>query len=161
MRQLGGGGRDVTLAKVMYSVRAAEEQRATKRRTTANRKRKQNSNITDAAPTTASGSRKQPKLAGSRQGHRWFFSKPAGFEASWQRFLAPHARPAVAYPVSWTTMRGIQAADQRRLLKTFYWITPRHLQRTAFDKMDVGLAWDMCKPETSQQLRRLRDPKSV
>ena len=58
-------------------------------------------------------------------------------------------------------MRDIQAVDQKRLLKNFYWITPRHLQRVAFDRMDVGLAWDMCKPETSQQLRYLRDPQSV
>ena len=52
IRQNAGGGRDVTLAKVMYACRPAEMQRATLRRTTEARKKAANSGVNDEAPTT-------------------------------------------------------------------------------------------------------------
>ena len=97
---------------------------------------------------------------------RWHMVEPVGFDASWQRYLPsdanPTPSPALAYPVSWSTLRQIQSWDEEThagKLKQMHWLTPRHFQLGGFDRMSVGLALDILKRETARMLRWLRERK--
>jgi hypothetical protein len=84
------------------------------------------------------------------------------FDVWWQQFIQPGVRACVPYPVSWLTLKGIQEWDQLHYGGTvLHRLTPRHFARTAFDRMNVGLALDIMREDTARQIRWLRNARTA
>lgn len=167
-----GGGNHPDILKVVSGAQAVEDSIAAKRRVNGARKRKRNSGREDEQPTKLSSweaKRTNPKRQAAAAAlaaingpevkqRRWHMEEPKGFDASWQQYLEEGAKPALAHPVSWLTMKRIQEWDQTSHFgtKLFHKLTPAHFDRKGALKMNVGIVIDIFSRETARGLRALR-----
>ena len=84
---------------------------------------------------------------------------PPSFKATRDAVLASAHAPTL-WPVVWVSLRTAQTADQEAFTRSvdfrsrrFYWLsTEKHINKTGFSRMKVGLALDVMRFDTAIQL---------
>jgi len=125
LRYACGSGNHPELLKVINAVLAVEAQREARKRTTSEKKRKQNSGISDERATKLQKLTSFQKVrstvkreaaaeaigdACAPKQQRWHMKEPEGFDAGWLAWQQrPHSSAqTVIHDVKWTTLKAIQ-----------------------------------------------------
>ena len=163
LRYNAGGGRDVSVFKLMHGAGAAEKHKRDCKELRS-RLKKRNADPDAAQQPSYKRAKKGailPAPPGTQPLPRWGLREPAGFDRACAAMLAeacvPGHRVRPTLPVSWQTLRRIQAWDEdSHQMKLMHWLTARHFNLSSYEKMNVGLAKGVLQLPTARMLHFMR-----